>query len=123
MGEHVVDIQPFFHIRQVVRIRQLVLLAEIAQLQPVRIVAVLQEFIPPCPGQDVDIVDLVRIGDAFVGGHKVLVDLLPQVVVSPVPAVDIDLDHHVVLVQDPLPFRQRAGHDIPQSCSGKVAVG
>ena len=106
MRKHVVDVQSFLHPRQIVPVVQILLLAEIAQLKPVPVVTVLQELIRPGPRQDIDIVNVLFVCYSFIGGHKVLVDLFPQIVVSPVPAVDINLDHFMILVQDSLSLGQ-----------------
>ena len=123
MGEHIVYVQPFLQPGQVFRLVQVILLAEIAQLKPVFIIPVLKELVCSCPGQDINIVNIRFLCHTLIGRHKVLVDLFPQVVVSPVPAVDINLDHFMILVQDILSLRQAAGYDIPQARGGKVTVG
>ena len=122
MGEHVVDIEALLHKGQVLRDIQVVLLAEIRQLQPVLVVAMLGEAVGAGAGQDVDPVDVCLLRHALIGRHEILVDLLPQVVVAPVLTVDVHLDNHMILIEDALPFRQGRGHDIPQSGGGEVAV-
>ena len=123
MREHIVNVQPFLQPGQVLRLVQIVLFAEVAQFEPVFVIPVLQELIRSRPGQDIDVVDIRLLRHSFIGGNEVFVDFLPQIVVSPVPSVDIDLDHLVILVQDILPLRQAAGDNVPQPRRVGIAVG
>ena len=123
MGEQAVDIQPFFHKGQVFGDVQILRLAKIAQGQPVRVIAVLQEFVPAGAGQNIDLVDIRILRHTLPLGNKMLVDLFPQVVVAPVFTVDVHLNGQGILIDDVQRLCQGGDHHVTKPGGKGIGIG
>ena len=115
MGKKGINIQPIFHVAEVFRYVQILLFTEITQGQPVCVVSVLEELIRPRTGEDINAVNLRFLRNPFILGDEILVDLLTQIVVAVIFPVNVYLNHHMILIQNILSFREGAGNDIPQT--------